>query len=848
MRAVVMAGGGGARLRPLTSDPPKPMVPIVGKPCMEHILELLRDHGFQEIVVTVAFLPQSIRRYFGDGSSLGVEIEYSVEETPLGTAGSVRLASDRLEDTTLIISGDALCDIDLTRLIDFHREKGGAVTIGLKSVENPLEFGIVVTDEDGKVERFLEKPSWGQVFSDTINTGIYVLEPEVLKHVPTDRPYDFSKELFPLLLEMGRPIYGYVCDGYWQDIGNLDQYRQANFDALDEKVRLNVGGMKIRGDVWVGAGVEIDDVENVEGPAFIGNYCTVSPESSIGPYTVLGPGCTLRERGRLARTVVDASCYIGRSAVVEGAILGRNCDVRAHARVHEGVAIGDQVTLGDQSVVYPGVRIYPYKEVEYGAQIHESLIWESRATTRLFGKDGVLGLVNVDLTPEVAMRFGAALGTGLPRGARAAGGLVRRRARGVAGSRESAPAYQMIKRAIISGLHSTGVQVADLRTLPAPLGKHHLKSQGCDAAFRVGSASHDPGAVQIRLFERPGVALSSSMQKEIEKHFTRQELRRVPFAEVGAISYPARARETYADDLLAGLDVAAIRARGFRIALDYGYSAASYVLPLVLSPPRGAAVTAHSFEADSAAPPVRLRETIEQARGLVPAINADFGAVFDRSAERIYLIDETGREVRPDQALLLSLQLMGSNGHHGRIAVPINTTSQIEHVVGDNLEVVRTPASLPELTRVAAEEGVVFAGAAGGGYVFPEFLPAYDAMASLCKLLELLAQHDAQPLSQIAGTLPRQTLIHREVACPWALKGTVMRVLNERFTGADVALGDGIKVFDDRGWFQVLPAPDEPLVHLYAEGTSKEVSEELEAEINALVTGLVEQEEVGSRS
>jgi mannose-1-phosphate guanylyltransferase/phosphomannomutase len=348
MKAVVMAGGEGTRLRPLTSNQPKPMVPIVGKPCMEHILELLKQHGFEDVIVTVAFLPQAIRSYFGDGENLGLQIEYSVEESPLGTAVSVRHASDRLDDTFLVISGDALCDIDLGKIVEFHREKGAAVTIGLKSVENPLEFGIVVTDENGKVERFLEKPSWGQVFSDTINTGIYVLEPEVLRHIPTDRPYDFSKELFPLLLEMGRPIYGYVCEGYWQDIGNLDQYRQANFDALDEKVRLDVGGLKIRGDVWVGEGVEIDDVEGVEGPAFIGNYCTISPESSVGPYTVLGPGTTLRERARVSRSVIDASAYIGRSASVEGAILGRNCDVRAHARVHEGVAIGDQVTLGDQ--------------------------------------------------------------------------------------------------------------------------------------------------------------------------------------------------------------------------------------------------------------------------------------------------------------------------------------------------------------------------------------------------------------------------------------------------------------------------------------------------------------------
>src|SRR5918992_1232772 len=234
VRAVVMAGGEGTRLRPLTSNQPKPMVPIVGKPCMEHIVDLLRRHGFEDIVVTLAFMPQMIRGYFGDGASQGLQIRYSIEEMPAGTAGSGKLAQEALDDTFLVISGDALCDIDLGKIVEFHEARGAAVTIGLKSVDNPLEFGIVVTDEEGKVERFLEKPSWGQVFSDTINTGIYVLEPEVLKHVPTDRPFDFSKDLFPLLLEMGRPLYGFVFDGYWQDIGDLDQYRQGELYAPDE--------------------------------------------------------------------------------------------------------------------------------------------------------------------------------------------------------------------------------------------------------------------------------------------------------------------------------------------------------------------------------------------------------------------------------------------------------------------------------------------------------------------------------------------------------------------------------------------------------------------------------------
>src|SRR5690349_9541216 len=324
-----MAGGEGTRLRPLTSNQPKPMVPIVGKPCMEHILELLRKHGLEDVIVTVAFMPQAIRGYFGAGESLGLNIEYSVEESPLGTAGSVRLAADKLDETFLVISGDALCDVNLSKLIAFHRERGAAVTIGLKSVENPLEFGIVVTDEDGRIERFLEKPSWGQVFSDTINTGIYVIEPEVLRHVPDDRPYDFSKELFPLLLEMGRPLYGYVLEGYWQDIGNLEQFRQANFDALEGRVQLNVPGIRLRGNIWLGEGVTVD-LDSIEGPAFVGNYSRVNHDAAVGAYSVLSANVTLREGARTTHAVIDSSTYVGRSAHIEGAIVGRSCDIGNH--------------------------------------------------------------------------------------------------------------------------------------------------------------------------------------------------------------------------------------------------------------------------------------------------------------------------------------------------------------------------------------------------------------------------------------------------------------------------------------------------------------------------------------
>ena len=819
-----MAGGEGTRLRPLTSNQPKPMVPIVGKPCMEHILDLLRRHGMNEVVVTLAFMPQAIRTYFGDGTALEMDVDYSVEEQPMGTAGSVRLARERLDETFLVISGDALCDVDLTELVAAHREKGAAVTIGLKSVDNPLEFGIVVIDEDGRVERFLEKPSWGQVFSDTINTGIYVLEPEVLRHVPGDRPYDFSKELFPLLLEMGRPIYGHVLDGYWQDIGNLEQFRQANFDALDGAVQLEIPGLRLRGNVWVSEEVDINEVAGVVGPGFIGANCRIADGASIGEHAVLSRGVIVREGARVTRSVIDAGTYLGRSSVVEGAIIGRGCDLRDHVRVHEGVAIGDQVTIGPEASLFPGVRVYPFKEIETGAQIHESVVWETRAASTPFGREGATGLVNVDLTPETAVRLAAALGTALRRGDR------------VVASRASADGCRMIQRAIISGLTSTGVHVADLRISPAAVTRHVLKTQALQAGIHVGRSSIDPEVIDVRFFEWPGNQITAGFQKEIEKHFSRHELRRATFAEVGTTTYPARVRESYAQDILDSLDAQAVRQRRFRVAVDYGYSPAAFTLPLVLGPLGVEAIGAHGFFVEDV--PVEL-ETID-ARRIVTGVRADLGVVLDRAAERLLLVDERGEAVPADLGMLLVVRLLVLRGRAGRIAVPITATDRVDELVaGSALEVVRTQHSLGDLTRAATEDGVVLAAAPTGGFVFPDVVPGYDAVTTLCKLLELLAEQES-PLSELVAELPRPTLLHRELACPWARKGLVMRLVNEHLADRRLDLMDGVKGYDERGWVQVLPDPDEPLVHLYAEGETEDLTHELAAEVQLFVESVVQ--------
>jgi mannose-1-phosphate guanylyltransferase / phosphomannomutase len=444
--------------------------------------------------------------------------------------------------------------------------------------------------------------------------------------------------------------------------------------------------------------------------------------------------------------------------------------------------------------------------------------------------------VNVDLTPDVAVRLAAALGTALKRGDR------------VVASREGAAACRMIKRAMISGLASTGVFVADLRVIPAAVARHLVKAEGFAAGLHVGISPNDPEAVRIQFFEAPGIEMSANMQKEVEKHFTRGEIRRVAASEVGGASYPARVSEGYASDLLSQIDADAIRARRFRIVVDYGFSAASYVLPLVLGPLGIETVAAHAFPSDEGHEH-GLSASIGQAKRLVSAVGADLGAVFDRAAERLYLIDERAREVPVEQALLLYLSLISSqNGHYGKVAFPVTVTSQVDRLVENTgLEVVRTPASLQALTQAAAQDDVVFAGAVGGGYVFPQFLPGYDAVASLAKLLELLAPVQ-RPLSELVAELPRPTLVHHQLPCPWGMKGLVMRILNERFQGRHLDLTDGIKVFDDRGWAQVLPDPDEPLIHLYAEGHSPEASEELAAELRTIVEEIEQGEAAAART
>ena len=830
-----MAGGEGTRLRPLTSNQPKPMVSLCGKPCMEYILELLRSHGIDETVITLMFLPKAIRDYFGDGSTLGMSMRYSVEQAPAGTAGSVKLAEDELRgDTFIVISGDALTDFDLGEVVAFHKQRGAMVTIALKRVENPLEFGVVVVDDEGRIERFLEKPTWGQVFSDTVNTGIYVLEPEIFDHIPGDGPFDFSQDLFPKLFSMGAPLYGYVAEGYWQDIGSLPQYLAANRDLLDGKVTAEIPGIELHDRIFVGEGINLGSLENISGPAYIGNYGKIAPTANIGRYTVLGNNVVVKDHADVRNSVVGSNTYIGSAAKVYGTILGRNCDVKAGATFSEGAAIGDESVIGEQAYVAPDVKIYPYKTVEAGAQVHSSIIWESRGSAQLFGRDGIVGLINVDITAELALNVAMAYGTVLKKGAR------------VTTSRDAHPASRVIKRALICGLSSTGVVVRDLRVASSAVNRFDVKSGASQGGMHVRISSWDPEMIQIQVFEPPGISLSEKRQKDIEKYYGRRDFRRAFYSEFGELEFPDRALETYLRALENAWDVERIRSRAYRLVIDYSYSPASLALPSILGDLEAEVLSTRAFtdKRHASVGAEELARNIQEVQRLVTTMEADLGVVIGPGAERIFLVDDQGHEVPLEKALLLFVKLVAQNARRGdRIVLPLTVTRLAEKLAGDfDVDVVRTKVSLPELAKASLTEGVVFAGTLGGGYIFPEMVPAYDAIMSLGKLLELLAPQ-ALPLSEQLAQIPASTLVHKTVACPWTLKGTVMRTATEhlqRTAGEDeISLVDGIEVHNEGGWVQLLPDADEPVFHVYAEGRNRMASERLAEELLEVVRGVI---------
>jgi mannose-1-phosphate guanylyltransferase/phosphomannomutase len=819
VKAVVMAGGEGTRLRPMTANQPKPLLPVVNKPIMEHVLRLLKRHGFTETVVTVQFLAALVRNYFGDGEEIGMALSYATEEMPLGTAGSVKNAQDALRDERfLVISGDALTDIDLTDLVRFHKENGALVTIALKRVPNPLEFGIIIIDDEGRVQRFLEKPTWGQVFSDTANTGIYVMEPEVLDHVAAGESVDWSGDVFPKLLAEGAPLYGYVADGYWEDVGTHESYLKAQADMLSGKIDIEPDGFEVSPGVWVAEGAEVDSEAVLKGPLYIGDYAKVEAGAELREYTVLGSNVVVKEGAFLHRAVVHDNVFIGPSTNLRGCVVGKNTDVMAGARIEEGAVIGDECVIESEAYVSSDVKVYPFKTIEAGAVVNTSVIWESRGQRTLFGPRGVSGLINVEITPELAVRLASAYATTLKKGA------------DVTASRDASRAARTLNRAVQSALTASAINVRDLEACPVPIARYATARENTSGGIVIRTTPGDSQGVDILFLDEDGADLSQGAQRKLERVFGRQEYRRAFPGEIAELSYPSRVLETYVRDLQRCVNMRGVREAGLKIVVDCAGGTASLVLPQLLGR-LGVEVLTVNNRLDEVSPTETLAERmrdLQRLGDLVSSSRAAFGVRFDPVGERISLVNENGELISDDRGLLVVLDLVASERRGGRVALPVTTTRVAEQVCRfHGVQVEWTSTSQDVLTKAAATEGSIFAGDGRGGFIIPEFSPTVDGIAAFIRLLGLVAR-TRLTLSQIDHRIPEAHLLRRSVPTPWAAKGSVMRHVVEAAGDRQVDTTDGVRVIeDDASWILVLPDPAEAVTHLWAEGADRDSAQDL---------------------
>jgi len=812
-----MAGGEGTRLRPMTANQPKPLLPVANRPIMEHVLRLLKKHGFDETVVTVQFLAALVRNYFGDGEDVGMSLQYATEEMPLGTAGSVKNAEDALrDDSFLVISGDALTDMDLSEMVSFHKENGALVTVGLARVPDPLEFGIVIADEDGRIQRFLEKPTWGQVFSDTVNTGVYIMEPEVLAEVSAKESVDWSHDVFPKLLARGAPIYGYISDKYWEDVGTLESYMKAQADVLSRQVEVDIAGFEVSPGVWIAEGADVDPDAVLKGPLVVGDYAKIEAGATVREYSVIGANVVVKEGAFIHRAVVHNNVFVGQGTNLRGCVIGKNTDVMRLARIEEGAVIGDECVVEPEAYISAGVKVYPFKTIEAGAVVNTSVVWESRGQRTLFGQRGVSGLINVEVTPELCVRLASAYATMLKKGST------------VTTSRDVSRAARTLKRGVQSALNASAINVMDLEALPLPVARYETARSDYSGGIALRTTPADSQSIDIIFLDDRGAELSQAAQRRLERVFSRQEFRRAFPGEIAELSYPPRVVEWYTHELLRSVDLTSVRGAGLKVVADTAGGTVALVLPTLLG---RIDVEVHTLNnrLDEITPThtvAQQRAGMQRLAEVVSSSGATFGVRFDQVGERIQLVDEKGALVSDERALLVVLDLVAAERRHGRVALPVTTTRVAEQVCRfHGVQVTWTGTSQDALTTAAAADDVIFAADGRGGFVLPSFARTVDGIAAFVMLVGLVAR-TRLTLSQIDARIPQAHLLRRSIPTPWAAKGSVMRTVVEAAAGRPVDTTDGVRITDgDRGWALVLPDPADAVTHLWAESSDADTAQ-----------------------
>lgn len=827
MKAIIMAGGFGTRLRPLTVNTPKPMVPIGNRPMMEHVVSLLSNHGLTDITSLLYFHPENIKEYFKDGSDFGVKMSYELPDDDLGTAGAVRFAVGDSTEPVLVISGDLVTDFDLTKAIKWHKQQQADATILLTRAENPVAYGIVITDDDGRIVRFLEKPSWGEAFSDTINTGIYILEPQATALIPKGENFDFSQDLYPLMLKNDMKLYGRIMDGYWKDVGNVDEYFRSHGDLCSGDLSLDLKCARSKvgeATLYQGRNVIIGDGVELSGMVILGDDVRIEAGAhlhncSVGHRSRVGANCDLKDSIVWADSIIGHESRLSRSLICDRTHLGGNVQLLDNA------IIADDCRVGDSATVRANCKVWPGKTIDESAIVSSSLVWGDKWNRELFTDSKISGLALVEITPEMAVKVGTALGASLGRGA------------SVVSSREASAAARLVRRSLMSGLLASGVNVSDLQTLPVPVVRYALKNGEYAAGMYVRHNPHDYRHLDFILFHGSALDMPTSKLKKIERNYFGEDFERASLEDIGQLDIQQHVLRDYQNDFISDVDLDTIRQAGFKIIVDYAHGSSSTVFPDLFSK-LGISTTELNSQPNPKKSSVSREEdarSIVQLSAIVRSLHADAGFRINPAAEKLTVIDENGVPLDSQTLLMLMTELVLQVDKPDKIAVPVAASMGVEEIATRyGTEVIRVNNSHQAMMEIHNSERVQFVGGTRGGFIFSRFHCGADAMFSLVRLLELLAKTHGK-LGQLRKNyehLIRQTA---SVPCPWSRKGTVMRKLIADSENKRRQLIDGVRIIEDDGWVLITPDRSNATFNILAESTSQKVTESMIANYRTVV-------------
>jgi len=829
VKAVVMAGGFGTRIQPLTNSRPKPMLPIVNKPMMEHTMMSLKDLGITEFIVLLYFKPEIIKDYFGDGSDFGIKITYVVPDDDYGTAGAVKLAQEYIgDDNFIIISGDLVTDFDFQKIFDYHAQKKSKLTITLTSVDNPLEFGVVIANEEGKIEKFLEKPSWGEVFSDTINTGIYIIEPEILEYIPKNENYDFSKDLFPKLMREGIDLMAGYSEGYWRDVGNPESYRDVYEDILTARVKFNIDGEKTAfpdGLLYTSDKYDLDKSVEIVGTVVLGKNVTLKKGVKlsnvvIGDNVTVGKECKIRNSVIWNNVNIQSKAKLDSCVICNDNVIGKNVTANAGMILAEGCEIGQLVNVEQD------VTIWPYKVIEDASIVSHSLILGSRYKNSIFENGKVIGKSNVELSCEMATKLAEAFGAQLPVGSTV---LV---------SRDTHKSSRMLKRAFLGGLLSAGINVIDYRDIPSAILRCSLSSNDRYAAgVHFRQKIDDPTSTVITFYNDEALRINNDISKKVEKAFFKETFRRVDYSEIGQIDESDYEKEYkwYKEGMKALLETHTFKCLECRVAVDMLHGMASEVFPDILNDlgVENIMFNAHNDEHRLSNINALVKQSSQDMSTVIKALKLDAGFMIYPYGQRLDILCDKGTILSKQTSLYVVMSLLNmeakSAGVNKKVFLP---TWAADIVYFENLEVERGQYANFKAEKIK-EYDLLATGE--GNFAFTEFATHRDSMYASLKVLQMMLHHNVT-LSELIESLPNFYYKTTKVECRQALKGKMMRMFLADAKGKESSTLDGVKIWLDKNdWILMIPDQYGDYLNLYIQSENDEKGKAILAEYTAKI-------------